>query len=1478
MKIEVLKENCDMLFQYISERDRLSVNSRVTKLMSEEKKYTRDTDFSDPYYWTNKFYSLIEDDADPALVVEHLEDFAQMATNFGRIIISEKFVPYHRKTIKSSSIGGVAGGEKYIVSGIFFKFAHDVKIGNWWIYGGDKCSDEGAIKGAGHEGKGIAALFGIDKNMRIPLHCVIDYRGFRLTALSLLPVENLVYGSADGAKTLFNGKDDEDIQKIVEKIAFKYNLKEHPVKETSTSEFKDILLAADVEIHRGKDGKIYALDFARLFPPEAPSSETSMFYNLFRKEFMQKYSKRLSADAFSGFGRINAEEHNDEILAATQYLKEHLIPQFVEEYVNSLQRGNEIRDAMHLAGINMRNLGQVRRMIVKNSPAPHYLIEMIARTIKKLVQNLLRRHMVETLTPADAPYRSKTAEFLNHILNSDFWSLEDGIKRLLEVKYPGCLTEQEKDKGFHLLPGNKITLSMVFKRLSEISEVKIPDSVIQDINEHFSFTQFDVFFEPVTRSLDILDKFRVRQLLAHSSNIINIKTKMRILDLAHQHLFLLDIDDVDDPNGIDAYLSFTYQRCKTKFDIFSLESDKQKRHDAMMSIITSIGEAFLKYYSFCNRIGEDNLSPRVHETFAKSCFLCCRAIVMDMLYLEESEAAELAFSLLDERLLFQIDPKAESHMDSLMQFKCSILAIYYFLILFATWALNANEIPNEVKLEHLRPLADPAYFSWMTEFCPPFLFQLYLLDSESLFQDLKNYLLQSDLFIQFLHSDSLFLYNFQFSGVEELMYHTSLEKESFRTEISIPTVLTEEMDLSYNMEDIKELKIESTVKSLNMKGCLQAYLKLPNILKSVPLIETLNVSQISVDMPFFQSLQNCTNLVSLDLTDCICLDDDCISMLKCLPLKDLRLRGCAPLTKSAIESVCMIETLEILDVSYLIQLKQRDFFPLLKLNNIQDLSLAGNSLSPTFLELATSRFPLRRLDLLNIGISNIDLIDAENIKELHISHCIINPSVLKALESVNVLVMEECDISTDSDFGLLRNLTELRVNRCTSFKYSLDSETKITAISLSNTSGCDEGSIERIVKCSPLLEELDLSGCLISTEISSFIGSLKNLTKLTVKMCTGFSVGCLYGLKLKYLDMRGVQYSTKIMEEFLPKCNTLETLKISFANRRIISLFELSRCQFKHLNFDQSSINSKSLASLILMKCVRHLEYIYVETDKKIKSYIFGLLGHHCRFLKDIGIPMELIEDADALRLAKGCPYIKKFSFKNLKISSETAQQVLVRLRTLKYLELKEELSFPLMTIPLPATITHLIMNGARLSDNPLKMNSKDFFHNFKTSRNIRYLYASKIYENPNALFQVMKNMESLQFLDISKRFNLGVTGEDFFEEQEDFFDMKCKNLVILNMNGQTVPPVEIIEILPCIRQVLYSTAYEQRQLSRYDIFKEIPQTDTPIPSPIPTHDDIIYWPPPKPPTPLPLTFKHPEEPLSIPHNIKSLIPNTPPQ
>jgi hypothetical protein len=70
-------------------------------------------------------------------------------------------------------------------------------------------SDEEAEKIAGHELKSLNSIFGcldkVEVEIHLPLMCLIDYLGFRLVAMFLLPIskDTLKVGSDDAGMTKF---------------------------------------------------------------------------------------------------------------------------------------------------------------------------------------------------------------------------------------------------------------------------------------------------------------------------------------------------------------------------------------------------------------------------------------------------------------------------------------------------------------------------------------------------------------------------------------------------------------------------------------------------------------------------------------------------------------------------------------------------------------------------------------------------------------------------------------------------------------------------------------------------------------------------------------------------------------------------------------------------------------------------------------------------------------------------------------------------------------------------------------------------------------------------------------------------------------------------------------------------------------------------------------------------------------------------
>jgi len=203
-------------------------------------------------------------------------DFIAASTLYAKAIISEYFVHVKDKTIldRSATIGGQAGGRKYLWRGILFKLA-DGDSSPW------NGNDEAAAKGAGHELKSTAHFFEGDsqRSIRFSLMTLIDYCGFRMTCQAYLPISSkgtnssLVYGSQDAGLHVL--KSNPTLTGFVESMAKRLNLKAHFVGR-NRKDLVEVCTAVDVEGHWGRDGLYYLLDLQRMFPPEAAAQATHL--------------------------------------------------------------------------------------------------------------------------------------------------------------------------------------------------------------------------------------------------------------------------------------------------------------------------------------------------------------------------------------------------------------------------------------------------------------------------------------------------------------------------------------------------------------------------------------------------------------------------------------------------------------------------------------------------------------------------------------------------------------------------------------------------------------------------------------------------------------------------------------------------------------------------------------------------------------------------------------------------------------------------------------------------------------------------------------------------------------------------------------------------------------------------------------------------------------------------------------------------
>jgi hypothetical protein len=142
-------------------------------------------------------------------------------------------------------------------------------------------------------------------------------------------------GSEDGGKTVV--KRDLKCEKLAKEIAGQLNLKLHDVGTTQKSE--KLWLAGDVELHKGRDGRYWIVDVARLFPPFPPTSKELrhlILCNFLRPVVVKSNSVPLSADAFSGFNKkSSSKEDNDEVRACCDQFLNQDIPNCAKFWDNT---------------------------------------------------------------------------------------------------------------------------------------------------------------------------------------------------------------------------------------------------------------------------------------------------------------------------------------------------------------------------------------------------------------------------------------------------------------------------------------------------------------------------------------------------------------------------------------------------------------------------------------------------------------------------------------------------------------------------------------------------------------------------------------------------------------------------------------------------------------------------------------------------------------------------------------------------------------------------------------------------------------------------------------------------------------------------------------------------------------------------------------------------------------------------------------
>jgi hypothetical protein len=236
-------------------------------------------------------------------------DFLQNAESYGKIILSELFLPTAKKTIKPENIGGHLGGQKYVVENAAVMF----KVPDASPFLSEKRDFSAAMacanKVAGHELAGIRLLSSYFFDNRsavrvsLPLACVIDYMGLRLLAMSILPISPLTlrYGSQNaGGDDRHVVQSDVTLATLLNEMGQSLNLETHRVYDSNSQTEVLLRTPVDLEGHRGFDGRYYLVDTSRIMPPCVldTSDKARIFFELFRPEVSHSSCVFIFSPAF----------------------------------------------------------------------------------------------------------------------------------------------------------------------------------------------------------------------------------------------------------------------------------------------------------------------------------------------------------------------------------------------------------------------------------------------------------------------------------------------------------------------------------------------------------------------------------------------------------------------------------------------------------------------------------------------------------------------------------------------------------------------------------------------------------------------------------------------------------------------------------------------------------------------------------------------------------------------------------------------------------------------------------------------------------------------------------------------------------------------------------------------------------------------------------------------------------------------------
>lgn len=326
-------------------------------------------------------------------VLNVCQDFIDTSRAIARVLVRELLLPVALKSILPVRETPIDGRQDDVRAIHRLKFeAHEIRFEICTDdHGRFENSHENAAKYAGNKVRNSALYHRVvsSRSVLLPLHCVVDFQGFRVLCTSKLPIETvvwneagtsiqrvvkqLVYGSDNSGKTIvFQSK---ELDAILAEAAAKLNLSRHGVRGYQDLTAKMLHAPADLLGYVTSDKRLAIVNFARAMPPEDPeitlhlnpsTRGMSILWRQLRPELVSSFHTPLSPDALSAMTYCTPDWQTQALAVeeATQHLLAVVIPAFARKMSQKREYftapGFNLTEEMHRHGINVRHLGLLR--------------------------------------------------------------------------------------------------------------------------------------------------------------------------------------------------------------------------------------------------------------------------------------------------------------------------------------------------------------------------------------------------------------------------------------------------------------------------------------------------------------------------------------------------------------------------------------------------------------------------------------------------------------------------------------------------------------------------------------------------------------------------------------------------------------------------------------------------------------------------------------------------------------------------------------------------------------------------------------------------------------------------------------------------------------------------------------------------------------------------------------------------------------